>query len=314
MRLVLFGALAILLGAGLALLGLAQLAFPLLAASGVGAPATGFRVALAGCITDLLLGAVLVWAGIGSVRLRRWAPVVMRFLAWIWLLGGALGSVLVLAMLDDLIWLASRGGAPMAPEVDLVVRAVLVGGFVVAGILVPLAFLVAYRESATRPICEIHDPRPGWTDACPPPVLGLCLGLGLAALLALPMALHPAVPAFGTWVDGWPGAALTVLGALVAGGLAAAVYRRSPAAWSLTTALLLVAGVSCVWTFQVLAPEVFFGYLGYPADAVVHSSPGNGLWRPALVWGAILLTLLSLGYMASIRRHFGRRGRLASQT
>ena len=85
-RLVLFGLLTILLGGGALLFGLANLALPFVekllpAAAGLG---SDLRSALMGFLTYAMIGGTLIWAGVGTVRKRRWVRPVMLTLAWTW--------------------------------------------------------------------------------------------------------------------------------------------------------------------------------------------------------------------------------------
>jgi hypothetical protein len=313
-RLILLGSLAVLLGAGLLVLGAAHLLVPRLLPGDPASPAADLRGVLASALTFAIAGAVLIWAGIGSIRCRRWVPAVMNTLGWIWLAGGVLGFAVVAALVDDLLVLASPPGTGLPQEAALIVKVLLLAGTILGGVVLPGAFLLGYRGRAVRRTCEAHDPRPGWADACPGPVLRLGLGLGLAAAMLLPMAARPVVPWYGVLLDGWAGSVLTVLLAVLCGALAFAVYRRVPGAWTLTTGTMVLAGVSCAVTFGSVEPAELYRSLGYPEAGPEDVGPGGLLWEAALVWGSIALTLVSVAYMLAIRRHFARSGPPPGQT
>jgi len=304
-RLILFGALAVLLGAACGALALFSLLLPL-AGELLPAPeaAGDARTALLGFLTYGLAGAVLVWAGAGSLRKRRWVRSVMLTVAWTWLFVGLFGLVTALALLDDLPYLARPGAEPWPPEVVVAVQATVLGVCVVGGLLLPVLFLWAYRDEQVQRTCERHDPEPGWADHCPWPVLLLSLELALAALLSAFMALRPVVPLFGALVTGWAGAALLLVGAAALGALALGVYRLSSWAWWATTLLLIAVGVSAAVTCWATDPVLLYRELGYPESAVAEGGSPALFVRAVGVWGSLGFTLLSLVYMAAIRPRF----------
>lgn len=305
-RLVLFGALSALVGAACAGLGLLSLLLPLLhrfLPQG-SAPAPDARSAALGFLTYLLAGAILVWAGVGSMRRRRWVPPVMLTIAWTWIFLGAFGLLAILVLLGDLPHLASPASA-WPPGMILAMQVLVLGFAAVAGLLLPALFLWAYRDAAVSRTCQLHDPGPSWTDHCPWPVLLLSLELGLAALLTLFLALRPAVPVFGLLVTGWKGGLLLLCGSAAAGYLALATYRRSRGAWWATTLLLIAAGLSMAITCWLVEPARLYREMyGTYADQVPASS--SALLRAAGIWGSLGLTALSLLYMIAIRRHFAQ--------
>jgi hypothetical protein len=301
-RLIFFGSLAVLLGAACGLLALLSLLLPFLGELLPAPEAAGdTRSALLGFLTYGLAGAILVWAGAGSLRQRRWVRPVMLSVAWTWLFVGAFGLLTTLALLDDLPYLARSDGEPWPPEIVVAVQATVLGVVVIGGLFLPALFLWAYRDEQVLHTCRRHDPEPGWADRCPWPVLLLSLELGLAALLTLFMALRPVVPLFGTLVTGRAGALLLLAAAALLGRLALAVYRCSMRAWWATTLLLVAVGLSVGVTSWVVDPVLLYRELGYPEPA---SAAPVRFVRAVGVWGSLGFTLLSLIYMGAIRRRF----------
>lgn len=305
-RLIFFGSLSVLLGAACGGLALLSLLLPFLGRllPTPEAAAADPRSAVMGFLTYALAGAVLIWAGAGSLRKRRWVRPVMLTVAWTWLFLGLFGLLTALLLLDDLPYLAGAESATWPPEFTFVFQATVLGLTVTAGLLLPALFLWAYRDEQVLRTCERHDPEPGWADRSPWPVLVLSFELGLAALLTLFMALRPAVPLFGTLVTGWKGALLLLAGAAVAGYLALGTYRRSMRAWQATTLLLILVGVSAAVTFRVMDPVLLWRELGYPVSAATGPGSPALIMRAVGVWGSLGVTLLSLVYMAAIRKQF----------
>jgi len=304
-RLALLGSLAILVGAGSILFALLHLVLPLLPLSTPEDHAAGGpRGLLMGFLVFALIGALFVWVGVGSLRRRRWVQPTMLVFAWTWLIAGAIGLLMVYGMLDDLVILATAEMPELPPEVVTATEIIVLGLACIVGVILPAAFVLAYRNEDVRRTCEAHDPAPGWTDRCPLRVLGLSVGLGLAALLFLPTALVPVAPVFGSIWTGWKGAVAIVVFSGLAGWMAAETYRVRWRGWWGTTILLVVAGISVVLTFLRVPTVELYRTMGYPERHLARLG-GSADWsRQLIVWGTIVISVLSVVYMLVIRKHF----------
>lgn len=303
-RLQFFGGLAVLCGAGSILLGLLHFLLPRLEAAG-NSLSTGSLWMSA--LTYLAIGGVLIWAGIGSLRLRRWTRAVMLVIGWSWIACGALGTVLVAFMLDDLIELALLDVDAPPRAALLAVRASILGLAALAGIGLPGAFILAYRDPAIVRTCVAADPRPDWTERCPLTVLGLSLGLAAVALFSIPLAVQPVVPAFGRLITGWPGTLLLLLGGAFSALLARGTYLLAMSAWWGTVLLLVLVCIAVALTFARVEPTEYFRAFGYPDAQIDVLSRSVLASREFSVGGTIALTLASLAYLVSIRRYFRDR-------
>jgi hypothetical protein len=303
-RLRLFGVLAIAVGLLFALFGLAHLLLPLLESmvpDGVAPPVDRRSIAV-NVALYVLLGLVFVWAGIGSYRLKRWSRSVVLILAWTWLAGGVLVVATTVALFDDLV-IAAGADAEVSPEVLVFVKLFVVGLEVAGGVLLPGLFVAVYQDGQLRRTLESHDGLPGWTDSCPLPVLGVSVGLGAAAVSALPTAIYAAAPVFGRIVTGWP-AVLSVLGfAGISMHLSRETYRLRPSGWWWTTVYLGLVGLSLVATLERADPADIWGALGVPASQL--GALDDGVLRLTASATAVL-TVLGLAYMGAIRHYFGR--------
>jgi hypothetical protein len=314
--LVLFGLIAVLLGVGALLVGLLNLVLPFVdelvppAARG----SQDLSTALMGFLTYAIIAGVLIWAGVGSVRKRRWVPAVMLVLAWSWLLFGGCAVLLAAFFLDEMLLLAGPGAAPLPPELARIVTVVVLGSLALGGIALPALYVWIYRDPQLQITCLRNDPRPSWSDGLPRPVLGLSLVLWAAAILTIPMALRPVVPLFGLLVTGAWGVLLTLAGAGITALLALGIRRRSSAAWWATTVLLVLLGLSVALTAHRADPAELTGALGFPEVPTASGSPAGSVARLAVVWASIAVTLLSVLYMAAIHRHFVGRGEPGDQT
>lgn len=307
-RLITFGIVLIGVGALGLFLGLAHLLLPLAARLLPSAPASlDAPTILMGALLYGSIGAILVWIGIGSVRLERWVRPLMLSLAWIWLITGLMATPLMASMLDDLMLLATVEMEARPAELLAAVKVFILSITVLGGVVFPALLIWAYRDPDVGRTCEAHHRKPAWTDRCPLPVLGLSVCLGLAAWVTLPIALRPVVPVFGHLVTGWPGSLLVLGSAALAAWLAWSTYRLRPGGWWATAIALIVFGASTVVTFGAVDPLEVYRAMGYPEEVLAawSGSPVSG--RPVVIGGTVALTLVSLVYMVRIREHFPRR-------
>ena len=301
-RLALFGVLGILVGGMGVLLGLLHLLLPFAEELLPGfetVPVDPRSVAI-GAMLYPALGVVMIWAGIGSLRRRRWVRSVMLTLAWTWLASGILALALALGTLDELMELAQAEGE-LPAEMRRLVELFVLGLTSFGGILLPGAFVWAYLSRDVLLTCQAADPAPDWSDRCPLPVLGLSLGLGAAGAISIPFAVYAIFPVFGLLLTGWPAVLLTLASGIVCVYLARATYALRSVGWWGTTFFLMVVGASPVVTFLVVDPIELFRHIGYPEEQLGLIRTAG---RPLTVWGSAVLTVLSLVYMVGIRKHF----------
>jgi hypothetical protein len=232
----------------------------------------------------------------------------MLVISWSWLLAGIFGAVLVAALLDDLYILASSGMGELPDQTPALFKVIMMAAAAVGGILLPALFVWAYRDREIIETCRAHDPDPAWTESCPPQALGLSVGLGLVAILTLPLALKPAVPLFGTMATGWGGTILIVAGAALCGYLARETFRLSLFAWWITSLLLLMLGTSTAVTVHRAGMGALYGAMGYPEEEIAALGHSGSTAELVTIWITLAVTLLSLVYMVVIRKHFRSAG------
>jgi len=303
-RLSVFGVLVLLAGVASVLFGLLHVALPWLRplhSSSETLP-IDVRSLVMGVVLYSLLGAVLIIAGVGSMRRRRWTRPIMLVIGWTWMLSGALSLLVVWGMLDDLLVLATAEVGELPATVALVFKAVVMTLGLLCGVLFPAVLLVAFHDRHVAPTCAAADPQPGWSDTRPVPVVGLAAGLGLAALLSLPLALRPVVPVFGVLATGVSGLAAVLLSAGGAAWLARSVYRLERRGWWGTTALFVVIGISACVTFARVPAVDLYREMGYPEEQLERlGGAGIGGWTLA---ACAAVTVASLIYMLRIKRYF----------
>jgi len=303
--LIVFGIAEILLGA------LAALMIPLMIlgqalAARANQDAMGVRQLTPGLVTYAVTAAMLIGVGIGSCKTRRWARALSLVLAWSWLAIGALSMVMMAFFLPSILK-ASQPKGQQVPEAALLIGMVVAMVFMsIFFIVVPGVLVIFYRSPHVLATCQARNPTPSWTDACPLPVLGMSLWLGVGAVgaLAMPLTTNGVLPLFGKVLSGLGGSLCCVILALLWGYCAWAVYRLRSAGWWIVLISLCLASVSAWMTFSHLDLAELYRVMGYSErqiDMVKQFSflPGN-----RLAYWSLAGVVPMLGFLLFVKRYF----------
>src|ERR1017187_4823253 len=174
-----FGILTLLLGC-LAGLFVPLMLFGQMAAAKVpNAPPVNHASMVPGMAVYGLLAVALIWLGIGSIQARRWARALLLIFSWSWLIFGVLMTAIMPFVMSkamaNLPPNAKTGQPAMPPAAitGMVIGMTLF--FFVIFVVVPAVWTFFYNSRHVKATCEARDPVTRWTDACPLPVLPLCL-------------------------------------------------------------------------------------------------------------------------------------------
>jgi hypothetical protein len=260
----------------------------------------------------LLMTAILIVLGIGSIRARRWAWTLSVVLNWMWLITGILGFFIVVfvmgPMLSSSIEMQSK--QPVPAEMLLAIR--LITGMIIfiVFILLPAVFLLFYQRASVLATCRLRDPKTRWTDCCPMPVLALCIlqAMTFASMLMAPLQ-GVAMPLFGRYVSGAAGMAVLVLLELALAYLAWGAYRLRMAAWWGTLLLVVVGTVSgSITFFQTNIMEIYEKINVPPAQLELMRKAGFvELMSGYMPWMILAAGAVWVGYLLYIRRYFTRK-------
>jgi len=256
------------------------------------------------CLVYMVLAALLIWLGIGSIRARRWACVLMLSISRIWLLTGACTLAITWFILPGLVRSFSIGAGvpPLALTVATTVTLAMVS---LIYVVLPGAFVLFYRSPDVIATCRARDPRPQFIDDCPPRVLTLAVVWGLAAISVLVMPAYDwAFPFFGTIRVGGDGALPWLVVLAGCGVLAWGTFLRRPWAWWGGVAATALAAVATVQTSVRMSPESILRtmHLGEDQLRVVESISWPERWVIALVWVAVWGSMVA--YLIVVRRDF----------
>ena len=285
---------------------------------------------LVGGILVYALGAgVLMTAGVGSLRGKRWSRPMVLVVTGSAALMGIIGLVSWLFVGPDLeramanATAAGAGGptgaagtpAPAAVPAGMArtimaVTAVMMFVFLV---LLPGGFFWFYVRDSVRRTLEYFDPFPAWTDRCPTPVLALSAWLALAALFTLNFCLWGVFPFFGRLLSGAVAVGLLGGTALLLAILAVGTYRLSRLAWLGTALFVILAAASGLLTFSRVDPLEIHRLSGTPPEQVRMMEQMELTTGKTMLFSTSLYALGALAYLAWVYRYF-RRGRTVAAT
>jgi hypothetical protein len=307
--LVIFGILTILLGcaaAGLCLLMLVGTMINTGDAATQTSPATLIPVVAVYAI----LAVALVWLGIGSILARRWARALLLIFSWTWLIAGVFGMLAMAALLPKLMHnFPVPPGRPALPPGAL--EGVMIFAFILDGfflVVLPAIWTYFYSSRHVKGTVEWRNPNPGWTDACPLPVLAGCLW-AISSSVMLPMMAftsYGVAPFFGMFLTGLPGTIFFLFIAgmqLIAAGM---MYRMDVRGWWLFVAVFLTFMISSIVTYSRHDFIEVYQLMKFP-DAQIDQVKKSGIFEGhSMAWISGFCMLPYLGFLLFIKRYFRR--------
>jgi hypothetical protein len=316
MGLSVFGTLTILLGC---LAGLFGLYLWGKTAIGVAARAPdGFSTILPGLFLCGILAVALVWLGVGSIMARRWARALLLILSWCCLVFGVLLLVFAAFFLPHTLANMTAAGTAAQPasnaRLKVIVIAVMLLFLGVFAVIVPVVWIFFYNSRHVKATCEMRDPVPRWTDACPLPVLGFCVFLmvNVPLMLLLPVSGDCVVPFFGMFLTGIPGALGYLAFASIWFYAAWSLYKLQPLGWWLIFIALLVWMVSAILTYPRLGMMEMYRLMNYSDAHLEHLQEDGLLTGNPNAWLMSLSNLPLMAYLLFIKKFLRRSGDQAS--
>jgi hypothetical protein len=308
--LTIFGILTLLLGGLCGLLILLMLVGQM-AAARANPPPANFATILPVIILYGGLAVALVWLGIGSILARRWARALLLIFSWSWLIVGLIAMASMAYVMPQV--LAQQSAADATPNHPAMPAAamgvVMVFMFLFMGIffiLLPLVWICFYKNPHVKATCEARDAVIRWTDACPLPVLALCLWLlfGVPMLLLMPIVGHGVMPFFGMFLTGLPGSLLCLVMAALWTYAAWLLYKLDVRGWWLILIVFLVITVSTLVTYARHDIIEVYHLMGYP-EAQIEQIQKTGLLRGhRMNWLTLFFMLPFLVYTLFIKKYF----------
>ena len=306
--LIVFGILTILLGCMTGLLVLLMLVGQV-AARSTNAPPTPLSAILFAMFIYGILAVALVWLGIGSIKARRWARALLLIFSWSWLVMGVFVLLFMAFFMPKILANINASATPGQP----VMPAAAIGGIMVFTglilgvffILVPAVWIFFYNSRHVKATCETRDSVTRWTDACPLPVLGLCLWLLFSApmLLIMPIMGYGVMPFFGTLLTGLPGMLFCLCLAAFWGYCAWLLYKLDARGWWLILIAMVVFMVSAVLTYARHDVIEMYQLMGYPQAQIEQIQKTGLLTGNRMAWMMSFSMLPFLGYIFFIKKY-----------
>ena len=252
----------------------------------------------------LASASAVIWAGIGSLRLRRWARPVILASAWAILVMSAIVCGILVFMMPQMLQQMRAAGGPAGAETVAIVSLALGLLLVLA---VPAVIVWFYRSADVRATLGHFDPFPRFTDGCPTPILAISIVLLWTSAAWLSEALgRGVVPVFATSLTGVPAVVAHVLLALVAAWLARMFFNLRRAAWPIGAAFLVVCYLSAASTAlfgDSRAALLQAGHTQAEIDAVEVFAPAGGTAHAVV---SLLSLAVGLAYLLYSRRFLVR--------
>jgi hypothetical protein len=310
--LLIFGILTILLGC------LAGLFVPLMLLGQVAsAKATGTSAPISTILPAMfiygILSVALVWLGIGSIMARRWARALLLIFSWSWLVMGLFVLVFMAFLMPKMLANMSSSGTTGHPAMPpAAIAGMMVGMFLVFGVMfviLPAAWTFFYNSRHVKTTCETRDPVTRWTDACPLPVLAICLWLAFSApmMLITPLVGHGVMPFFGMFLTGVPGTMFCLAIAVIWGYAAWSLYKLEQRGWWLILIALCVFMVSALLTFAQHDMLEMYQLMGYPEVQIEQIQKTGLLVGNRMTWLMAFSMLPFLGYLLFIKQFLVRK-------
>jgi len=271
---------------------------------------TNFTMILPAIAVYGTMAVALVWLGIGSIMARRWARALLLICSWSWLVMGVIvmaGMAFVVPKI--MAGMPSPGTDSQPASHSGSMTAVITIAFVFNGvvfIVLPAIWTYFYRSPHVKATCEARDPVARWTDACPLPVLGLCLWLlfSVPMLFIMPVSGHCVMPFFGVYLTGLPAVLLCLTAAALWVYAAWRLYRLDSRGWWLVLVLMGVFIVSNLLTFARHDAMEMYQLMGTPEAQIEQLQKTGLLVGNRMNWLMWLSVLPFLGYLLFIKKYF----------
>jgi hypothetical protein len=277
--------------------------------AGAATPASSM---VTGALTYAGLAVVLLILGIGATQAKRWAWALNLIVSWMWLIGGALVTIMLVFVLPESFLAGMKQAAAqnpnrpaMSPGVMAVILTIMIVLMAVFLVVLPLAFLLFYRSKNVELTCKDRDPVERWTDRIPLPVLAYallatvgCLYFGVVGFTT------PMFPFFGRYITGLPATSVMLAFALVDGFVAVSLFRMKVAGWWVAVIAMGLRVVSTLFTLGRGNLLEAYSRLGWSQKQLEIMSKNPMFRGNAILWWTVAFTLCYFVFLIWLRRYF----------
>ncbi len=256
-----------------------------------------------------LLAAVFFTGGIGSIRCKNWARILMLVVSGLWL---ALGLLSTLALVFIVPAIMRQQPAKLSPGAE---HAILVGTIITMTalmVLLPAIFLFFYSRRSVRATClaakgaQLAALVPGATPSpglpIPLAILGVWQGLGVLAVFSTLFMRVAFV--FGFVVHGTAAILVLLTFSVLSGYAAWAIFRQKLIGWKIA---LFIAGFGTISMLisYVRHPDLLqlMREIGYP-DKTLGIYEQSPQLLPLSWLGSIVMLAVLLAFIVYTRKFF----------
>ena len=303
--LILFGILQLGLG-GLCALMVPLMIIGLIASQTVtnASPQTDPAMMIPGMLFYVIFATWFIGMGIGSIRAKRWARALILTTSWIWLISG-IGALATMwyIMPDMYAQMAADGKIPQS--MAEIMTYMIMGFMTLFYILLPGALVLFYRSRHVKATCELNNPKAGWTDRCPLPVLAISLLFALWAACLPSMGLYGWVlPFFGVLLSGTAGAVTSLTIMALLGWIAWGSYKLDKRAWIGSIGLVAAWALSIGVTFSRISLMDLYKKMNFSEEQLELMQPICETQMPMFTALGALWVAGLLGYLLYTHRFY----------
>jgi hypothetical protein len=245
-----------------------------------------------------LMAAVFIAAGIGSIRCKNWARILMIVISILWLVCGLLGT-LMMAFLVPVIMRQQPGNVP--PGIQHVIIVGMIACMSIFMVLLPATFLFFYTRKSVRATCLGQNVAPAATivgggapsPRLPVPLAILAVWEALSALSVLAILIIPATLVFGVVIRGLPASLIFLAHSLLSAYAAWTIYRQQLIGWTVSLFKIVFWTVSALVT-ALRRPDMaaLFREMGYNDQTLLVYQQFPRLLPMVWVGTAVMMTVV----------------------
>ena len=295
-----FGAVEIILG--ILAFALAMFLIILTASSGLG----GMKPAHFRVVTGMLffLTGWFCVTGLGSIKARRWARVLVLVGSWVAIFLGTLLMALLLYLLPGAYDLLADSGI-LSPSSAMTVLSFSIVLYLLLQLILPMVAIGFYNLKGVKATCERLNPDPCWSDRCPLPIMamGFISILGSLSLL-FGASINYIVFLFGKVLMGWQGFLIVLPISLVCGYIGWGAFMRRMHAWWMAYALILLVSASMMLTFSECDMVALYHAMGYRLEQIDHLGQVSLLSPALLTFATCVWGIMTCIYLVLVRDSF----------
>lgn len=277
--------------------------------AGAGTPASSM---VTGALTYAGLAVALLILGIGATQAKRWAWALNLIVSWLWLIGGALVTIMLVFVLPGSFLAGMKqataqnpNSPPMSPGVLAVILTIMIVFMAMFLVVLPLAFLLFYHSKNVELTCKGRDPVERWTDRIPLPVLAYALLASVGCLSSVIIGFStPMYPFFGHYLTGKPATSLMLVSALVDGFVAVWFFRVKVAGWWVAIIAMGLRVLSTLFTVGRGNLLEAYSRIGWSQKQIEIMSKNPMFRGNGMLWWTVAFTLSYFVFLIWVRRYF----------